>query len=179
MARATRVLLKIQRNADLRTVRSDRRRIKQIVGNLISNAIKYRRQERSDASVETLFMPLPGECWQLIVRDTGIGIASDQLANIFQEFQRVAPAGGNPRRGPRLSHHKALGRSIARRDYRVLRGGEGSSVYDFFPDEAEVKRPAPGCGLWSRKRAAAVARIDRLNLASSSPGDAPTHILLD
>ena len=32
-----------------------------------------------------------------------------------------------------------------------------------------MKRPAPGCGLWNRKRAAAaVARIDRLNLASSS-----------
>ena len=138
MAKANGVLLEIQRNTDLRTVRSDRRRIKQIVGNLISNAIKYRRQERSDASVETLFMPLPGECWQLIVRDTGIGIPSDQLANIFQEFQRVAPAGGIQGAG--------LGLAITKRLVDLLRGeitvssevGEGTQFTITFPIKPEL-----------------------------------------
>jgi signal transduction histidine kinase len=91
MARSNGMLLKIQWNDDLVTVRSDRRRIKQIVGNLISNAIKYRRQERSDGSVEALFVSLPAQRWQLIVKDTGIGIPRDQLLNVFQEFRRVAP----------------------------------------------------------------------------------------
>jgi len=133
MAKANGVLLKIQRNADLRTVRSDRRRIKQIVGNLISNAIKYRRQERSDASVETLFLSLPGECWRLIVTDTGIGIPSDKLGNIFQEFQRVAPAGAIQGVG--------LGLAITKRLVELLRGeitvssevGEGTQFTISFP----------------------------------------------
>ncbi|MBV8227504.1 MAG: HAMP domain-containing histidine kinase, partial [Verrucomicrobia bacterium] len=79
MAKANGMRLKIQWNVDFATVRSDRRRIKQIVGNLISNAIKYRRQERAEGSIEMYFASLPSDRWQLIVKDTGIGIPGDQL----------------------------------------------------------------------------------------------------
>ncbi|MGA8655552.1 MAG: HAMP domain-containing sensor histidine kinase, partial [Chthoniobacterales bacterium] len=137
MARANGTLFKIRRTDDLLTVRSDRRRIKQIVGNLISNAIKYRRQERSDGSVETLFVPLPPESWQLIVRDNGIGIPNDQLANIFQEFQRVAPRGEIQGAG--------LGLAIAKRLVDLLQGeitvssevGKGTQFAITFPMKPE------------------------------------------
>ena len=137
MAKANGMLLKIQRNDDLRTVWSDRRRIKQIVGNLISNAIKYRRQERSDGSVELLFVSLPAERWQLIAKDTGIGIPSDQLLNIFQEFQRVAPREGIQGAG--------LGLAITKRLVDLLRGeitvssevGEGAQFTLSFPRKPE------------------------------------------
>jgi signal transduction histidine kinase len=137
MARANGMLLKIRRDGNLRTIRSDRRRIKQIVGNLISNAIKYRRQERSDASIELLFMSLSGERWQLIVRDTGIGIPNDQLANIFQEFQRVAPRGQIQGAG--------LGLAIAKRLADLLGGeitvssevGKGTQFAITFPMKPE------------------------------------------
>jgi signal transduction histidine kinase len=137
IARANGMLLKIRRDGNLRTVRSDRRRIKQIVGNLISNAIKYRRQERSDGSIELLFMSLSGERWQLTVRDTGIGIPNDQLANIFQEFQRVAPRGEIQGAG--------LGLAIAKRLVDLLGGeitvsskvGEGTQFAITFPMKPE------------------------------------------
>ena len=87
MARANGMLFKIQWNPDLPTVRTDRRRIKQIVGNLVSNAIKYRRRERADGSIETCFASLPGDHWQLTVKDTGIGIPQDQLMSVFEEFR--------------------------------------------------------------------------------------------
>jgi signal transduction histidine kinase len=137
IARANGMLLKIRRDGNLRTVRSDRRRIKQIVGNLISNAIKYRRQERSDGSIKLLFMSLSGERWQLIVRDTGIGIPNDQLANIFQEFQRVAPRGEIQGAG--------LGLAIAKRLVDLLGGvitvsskvGKGTQFGITFPMKPE------------------------------------------
>jgi signal transduction histidine kinase len=137
IARANGMLLKIRRDGNLRTVLSDCRRIKQIVGNLISNAIKYRRQERSDGSIELLFMSLSGERWQLIVRDTGIGIPNDQLANIFQEFQRVAPRGEIQGAG--------LGLAIAKRLVDLLGGeitvsskvGKGTQFAITFPMKPE------------------------------------------
>ena len=137
IARANGMLLKIRRDGNLRTVLSDCRRIKQIVGNLISNAIKYRRQERSDGSIELLFLSLSGERWQLIVRDTGIGIPNDQLANIFQEFQRVAPRGEIQGAG--------LGLAIAKRLVDLLGGeitvsskvGKGTQFAITFPMKPE------------------------------------------
>jgi signal transduction histidine kinase len=137
IARANGMLLKIRRDGNLRTVLSDCRRIKQIVGNLISNAIKYRRQERSDGSIELLFLSLSGERWQLIVRDTGIGIPNDQFANIFQEFQRVAPRGEIQGAG--------LGLAIAKRLVDLLGGeitvsskvGKGTQFAITFPMKPE------------------------------------------
>jgi len=133
MAKANGMRLKIQWNADLATVRSDRRRIKQIVGNLMSNAIKYRRQESAEGSVEMFFVSLASDRWQLIVKDTGIGIPDDQLLNVFQEFQRVAPRGEIQGAG--------LGLAITKRLVELLRGeisvsselGKGTEFAITFP----------------------------------------------
>jgi len=133
MARANGMLFKVQCNPDLPTVRSDRRRIKQIVGNLVSNAIKYRRRERADGSIETCFVSLPGDHWQLIIKDTGIGIPQDQLLSVFEEFRRVAPRGEIQGAG--------LGLAITKRLVELLRGeisvsselGKGTQFTMTFP----------------------------------------------
>jgi signal transduction histidine kinase len=68
---------------------SDPRRVRQILDNLISNAIKYtqRGSLMIDASINTQAQQLRFE-----VRDTGIGIAPEALAHIFEPFYRVANA---------------------------------------------------------------------------------------
>jgi CheY-like chemotaxis protein/anti-sigma regulatory factor (Ser/Thr protein kinase) len=68
-------------------VHSDRMLLQRILLNLISNALRYTIEGRI-----LLGCRRRGENVELIVADTGIGIATVDLPNIFQEFYRVAPA---------------------------------------------------------------------------------------
>ena len=67
-------------------LRTDRQRLKQIILNLISNAIKYNKPNGSvDVSVE---IPREGMI-RIGVKDTGIGISKDLQENLFKSFQRL------------------------------------------------------------------------------------------
>lgn len=68
-------------------VKGDERRIRQILMNLLSNAVKF----TPDGEVE-FFVRYAGEIAHFEVRDTGIGIAEQDLETIFQPFQRLASA---------------------------------------------------------------------------------------
>jgi len=67
------------------TLVGDAGHVQQILLNLISNAIKFTDQ----GSVTVSAQRGPGQTWQLIVTDTGIGIAPDLHAAIFEEFRQV------------------------------------------------------------------------------------------
>jgi len=67
----------------------DRVRTEQVVANLMSNALKY--GQGSPVEV-TLAVARGGERARLTVRDHGIGIEADDIARIFDRFERaVAP----------------------------------------------------------------------------------------
>ena len=70
----------------VRGLRLDRQKFKQILLNLLSNAVKF-----TDAGgrVHIEARMLPGAKLQLQVTDSGIGIAPDDLEQLFVEFQRV------------------------------------------------------------------------------------------
>lgn len=66
----------------------DRNRIRQLLLNLVTNAVKY-----TPAGGEIgLGLADEGNVVSLIVRDTGIGIASGDLPHIFDRFWRADPA---------------------------------------------------------------------------------------
>lgn len=65
----------------LLTVRADRERLLQVLLNLAGNAVKFTDAGRVEVSAEA-----DGERVRLRVRDTGIGIAPDRIATIFQPF---------------------------------------------------------------------------------------------
>ncbi|WP_287631908.1 PAS domain S-box protein [Accumulibacter sp.] len=67
-------------------VRADRTRVKQILINLLSNAIKYNKVG-GRVSVECT-PSIPGSM-RISVRDTGAGLAPEQLAQLFQPFNRL------------------------------------------------------------------------------------------
>jgi signal transduction histidine kinase len=80
--------LKLQ-TSGLRLVRSDGRRLNQIVTNLVTNAIRY--TEAGTILVSAAIEPLDADhsTLQLTVRDTGIGFASEVLENLYQPFMPV------------------------------------------------------------------------------------------
>jgi len=66
-------------------VQADRMRLKQVMLNLVSNAIKYNRPE-GQVKVDC---ELRGEIVRVNVRDTGQGLDEAQLASLFEAFNRL------------------------------------------------------------------------------------------
>lgn len=124
------------------TVRSDRRLLRRLVQNLISNAIKYTpsgrilvgcRRRRGKVVIEVL--------------DTGLGIPTSKRKVIFQEFQRLE-------QGARVARGLGLGLSIVERIGRVLAHpiglestpGRGSRFWVELPIAAAVPVAEPEGG---------------------------------
>jgi signal transduction histidine kinase len=81
-------------------VRSDRTMLGRILNNLVSNALRY----TPEGGVLVAARRRPGKQVRVDVWDTGIGIAAEHQARVFDEFYRVenhcdAPPGDGPRRG--------------------------------------------------------------------------------
>jgi signal transduction histidine kinase/ActR/RegA family two-component response regulator len=70
-----------------RFVNADRTRVKQVLINLLSNAIKY---NRVGGSVTVTCTPASNpNSIRISVHDTGAGLAAEQLAQLFQPFNRL------------------------------------------------------------------------------------------
>lgn len=67
-------------------LRADKRIVKQILINLLSNAVKF---TPAGGMAEARFERDHNGCIVLVVRDTGIGIAKDDLSNITVPFSQV------------------------------------------------------------------------------------------
>ncbi|MCR2827553.1 sensor histidine kinase [Microbacterium sp. zg.Y909] len=87
-------------------------RLRQVVDNLVSNAIKYNR-EGGRVSVVTATR---GRKTLILVEDTGVGLDEDDLANIFQRYYRGAAVRRTDVEG------SGLGLSISRDIVRRLGG---------------------------------------------------------
>ncbi len=72
-------------------VNADRERIRQVLVNLTSNAIKY---NRDGGSVNLLVEPANAQHVHVSVKDTGRGIPEKDLPRIFEKFFRVADSEG-------------------------------------------------------------------------------------
>lgn len=70
------------------TVKTDEKRLRQILINLISNAIKYTPEGRVNFTVS-----YRNQVAEFIINDTGIGIAADDIERVFQPFERVRKPG--------------------------------------------------------------------------------------
>ncbi|MBT3365567.1 MAG: hypothetical protein HN472_15400 [Nitrospina sp.] len=68
------------------TARADKTRLKQILLNLVSNAIKYNHK---DGSVTVACKPLNRERLQIDIIDTGFGISVEDQSKLFEPFNRL------------------------------------------------------------------------------------------
>jgi signal transduction histidine kinase len=79
------ISIEIEIPAEMPVVEADRDKIKQVVLNLISNAIKYNRA----GGKITISAGMEAKEWYFSVADTGMGIPEDALPNLFTKFYRV------------------------------------------------------------------------------------------
>ncbi len=100
----------------LPTASGDRLRVRQVLLNLLSNAIKF-----TDYGQVTVRFGLMGDdAVSVIVQDTGVGVAEDDLPRLFEDFYQVD---GEP---TRTRGGSGLGLAISRR-LVLLMGGELSA----------------------------------------------------
>lgn len=90
-------------------VRTDEKRLRQIVINLLSNALRY-----TNVGQVKLTIKYRNEVALITVEDTGIGIAPEHMEHIFRPFERAGQTGGEG---------SGLGLTITRLLVEVL-GGE-------------------------------------------------------
>jgi signal transduction histidine kinase len=96
-------------------IRTDPRRLRQVLLNLIGNAVKF--TEQGSVSVETR-LERDGGNWRMVadIVDSGIGIAADQLQLIFQPFRQADSSYTREHEGT------GLGLSISERLAKMLGG---------------------------------------------------------
>lgn len=141
-AQNTGVHLHLKIEACLNDVESDRRRLRQVVGNLVSNAIKYHDLNKPERWVKLVFAPRDSGWWSISVEDNGVGILPENLEVVFTEFGRGTPPPGVQGTG--------LGLTISRRLVGMLRGemrvqsqpGLGSCFEVILPMRATSAPPA-------------------------------------
>ena len=72
-------------------VKADRTRLKQVLINLLFNAVKY---NRPGGSVSVAYTLKANEGIRIDVRDTGAGLTPEQVAHLFQPFNRLGQESG-------------------------------------------------------------------------------------
>jgi CheY-like chemotaxis protein len=123
-------------------VKADSTRLAQVVSNLLNNAAKYTEVGgRIDLVVEQL-----GEEAVLRVRDTGVGIAADMLASIFDLFTQVKGSVSRSQGG--LGIGLTLVRSLVEMhggSVQAMSGGlgQGSEFIVRLPLVRQILAPAP------------------------------------
>ena len=72
-------------------ISTDPLRLRQILVNLVDNAIKFTRQGTVGLTVRTLARPGVDPLLQFVVADTGIGMTADEISRLFEPFYRAGP----------------------------------------------------------------------------------------
>jgi signal transduction histidine kinase len=125
------VVIYVNASDDLPEIYVDEARMMQILGNLISNALRYTPSEGE----VTLSAELSGSTVGICVQDTGEGIAAEELPNIFDRFHRTDSSRHSE------SGESGLGLAIVKALVELHGGstsaestpGKGTAIYLLFP----------------------------------------------
>jgi signal transduction histidine kinase len=170
-AAAVGVSLSVAATAGQAMAAADADRLKQALGNLVDNALKYTPR---GGSVLVEVSQVTGAV-RVAVRDTGRGIPPDELARVMERFYRVDKA-----RGPAAAGSLGLGLAIAREIAAAHGGtltidsrpGAGTTAVLTLPVYAPAAQVSGTRWLsWARQRAEA----EEGGATRSSNGSGPTQ----
>jgi len=131
-----RITLGLEVDADIGVIEADERKVKQVIFNLLSNALKFTPE---GGRIDTSARLVDGQL-EVAVRDTGAGIAPADQERIFEEFQQASQPGAQKREGT------GLGLALVKA-YVELHGGSVSveselGVGSTFTFRLPLRRPA-------------------------------------
>ncbi len=89
LAKAKQLALNNDINENMPLIAADEERLRQIIQNLVGNAIKF-----TDTGQITVSAVVRDDKLEIRVADTGIGIPADRLADIFKPFEQIIPPEG-------------------------------------------------------------------------------------
>jgi signal transduction histidine kinase/ActR/RegA family two-component response regulator len=125
-------------------------RLGQVLINIVGNAIKFTEHGEVCVEISVEAVTNGRVCLQFSIRDTGIGIALDQQAGLFQEFQQAQTS------GDRLYGGTGLGLAVSKGIVTLMGGvislkslpGEGTTItfnanFDVLPP-SQPAPPTPG-----------------------------------
>jgi len=125
------------------TMRSDATRVKEVVSNLLQNAVKY--TDRGSISVRISNAPV-ADSVMIEVQDTGMGISEQHLTSIFEPFMQVHKTSSENSRGG-----IGLGLSIVKKHLDQIHGritveselGKGSLFRIVLPRNPDKQKSRP------------------------------------
>jgi two-component system phosphate regulon sensor histidine kinase PhoR len=123
------LVLRVECSDDLPDIRADQDRLEQVLVNLIHNAVKFTHP----GGEVVLLAEAAGDGIRFGVKDTGIGIPSEEVSRVFERFYRVDKS--------RAGSGTGLGLSIARHIVEAHQGkiwvdsmeGRGSTFFFTIP----------------------------------------------
>lgn len=133
-------------------VRADYTRLKQVLLNLMSNAVKY---NRDGGSVSVVLADAPNGMLRIDVTDTGPGIPEERQADLFEPFNRLGAENTEV-------EGTGIGLTITKRLIEAMGGRIGL-----------VSRPGEGTTFWVEVPAAEMAILPEETAASEAPEPAP------
>ena len=108
----------------------DKRRVMQVLNNLLENAIRHTGKGGEVA----VLVSRAGDFVQFAIRDTGEGIAPENLSTIFESFNQAKSQAGGGRLGLGLSIAKEIVGSHRGKIWVESPGlGQGSTFYFTIP----------------------------------------------
>lgn len=129
-AQETDIQIRVDIPSDMPLLEADRDKIKQVLINLVSNAIKYNRPNGS----VILLGDFTEDEISITVQDTGLGIPEDAIPHLFQKFYRVQEHEGKASgTGLGLSICKKIVQGHAGRIEVKSKMGVGTSFNIFLP----------------------------------------------
>ncbi|MCW5636185.1 MAG: PAS domain S-box protein [Rubrivivax sp.] len=154
-------------------VRADRTRLKQVLLNLLGNAVKYNREE---GRVAVRFEDR-GEAWRVCIDDTGPGLDPGQVARLFVPFERLEAVHTG-------IEGTGIGLALSRRLVELMHGtigvdsepGRGSTFWVQLAKADEGPAPAPPANRPSQAATPAPATPAAFELLCIE--DNPTNMLL-
>ena len=140
LAEGKHVQLTVEAAGDLGYVHHDAGRLRQILLNLVSNAVKFTR-EGGQVAITALRLE---NGFEIAVRDSGIGLSEADLLTIFEEFRQIDSPYARSQQGT------GLGLALVKRFVELMGGsiavtstvGVGSTFVIRLPSVQQVDRPA-------------------------------------